>query len=91
MPITPSRIRFSFRQALAAVGVIAVSMSGCATESGKLETPQGSRPGDQFAGYEILGVSNRLTTTLNRTNGDLYGEDLTLNVPVGTQPITGHP
>jgi hypothetical protein len=74
------------------VVAILLCLTACASPSKDFETPQGAMTGDQFGGFEILGVSHRATTSLNQgsaTSGGSFGfsEDVTVNVPVGTQIV----
>ncbi len=60
-------------------------LAGCGTKDRDIETPIGSRPGDQFGGFEIIGISSKTSATGNLNDAHTqFNEKLTINVPVGT-------
>lgn len=63
--------------------------AACTTLPRTIETPSGPvTTGDVVGPFEVLGVSNRLTTTNNRpTSPNLYEEFVDFDVPYGTEVI----
>lgn len=65
-----------------------VFLAGCGTQNRDLQTPIGNKPGDQFGGFEIIGISSKTSTTGNLNDARTqFNEKLTINVPVGTYII----
>lgn len=70
------------------IALALVMVEGCATARRDFETPQGSRSGDQFGPWIVLGVLNRSTSSLNQPSAyNVWEEQITVDVPVGTQII----
>ena len=65
----------------------AVLLSGCETRPREFETPIGPVEGDLFEQLQILGVSYKITATLNQRRGRTVVETIDIEVPVGTQVI----
>lgn len=63
-------------------------LGGCGTAPKDWESPLGPLGGDQFGAMEIIGISSKVTVTLNRPDArSAFVEDVTVDVPVGTEFI----
>ena len=66
----------------------AASLVSCGTAPKDFESQRGPISADQLRPFEILGVVNRATVSLNQPNASNgFSEKITSNVPVGTEVI----
>ena len=62
-----------------------IILSGCGSADRDVQTPVGSRPGDQFGNFDIIGISSKVFVTKNLADSkSQYIEKIKINVPPGT-------